>query len=274
MSTLLALFEEFHIATTLSAGLLIVLGFFIARIASISIARTFRRRLTRQQTMLTQRISYYVILALFFASAIQQLGFHITALLGATGIITVAIGIASQASLSNIISGLFIIGEKPFEIGNIIKVNDVEGEVMSIDLLSVKIRTYDNMMVRLPNEILVKSAITNISYFPRRRVDLLIGVAYKENLDQVKNILFETAEKNSHCLKEPKPSLLITGFGDFAVNIKFSVWSTNENFSIVKNSIQEDILNAFTTVGIEIPSPGRPLFSTRDIDALPIKVVS
>lgn len=274
MSTMIALFEELHIATTLSALLLIALGFFVARVTSISIARAFRKRLTRQQSMLSQRISYYVILALFIASAIQQLGFHITALLGATGIITVAIGIASQASLSNIISGLFIIGEKPFEIGNIIKVNDIEGEVMSIDLLSVKIRTYDNMMVRVPNEILVKSAIINISYFSKRRVDLLIGVSYKENLDDVKNVLFETAELNTHCLKEPKPTLLITGFGDFAVNIKFSVWATNENFNLVKNSIQEDIKNAFTKVGIEMPSPGRPLFSTRDIDALPIKVIS
>jgi small-conductance mechanosensitive channel len=264
MTNIMQFLEEIHLGTSLQAILLIALGYFLARLFSSSLTRAFRRRLTRQQAMLLRRFTFYIILALFVASAIQQLGFRITALLGATGILTIAIGIASQTSFSNIISGIFIIGEKPFEMGDTIKVKDIEGEVIAIDLLSVKIRTNDNMMVRLPNETLVKSAITNISYFPKRRIDLVFNIAYQENLEQLRNLLFEIAEKNSLSLKDPKPSILVQGFCDSGVNIRFSVWATRESFNDVKNSIQEDIINALSNAGIELSFPSRSLYIKKD----------
>lgn len=252
MTDIHALLEQFQIGMTLQAILLIIIGYFISRIVSNSVVRALNKRLSRQQAMLLQRFIFYPLLIVFIMSAAQQLGFHITALLGATGILTVAIGIASQTSMANIVGGIFIIGEKPFEIGNIIKVNDIEGEVMSIDLLSVKIRTNDNMMIRIPNEILVKSPIINASYFPKRRIDLIFNISYKENLTQIKNILFNAATKNILSLKDPEPSFTINALGDSTINIKFSIWSTQENFNIVKNTILEEINNALAEAGIFI----------------------
>lgn len=274
MTEILKQFHEFQIENLFRTIVLLLIGYFIARFVSASLPRVFSKRITRQQSMILSRASFYLIFILFIVSAIQQMGFNIGTLLGATGIVTIAIGIASQTSFSNIVSGIFILGEKPFELGNTIRVNDIEGEVLSIDLLSVKIRTFDNTMVRIPNETLVKSAITNLSYFSKRRVDILIGVAYKENLNNVKNILLETATKNSFCLVEPVPTFLITGFGDSAINIKFGVWADTNNYNEVKNSIQEDIKNAFAAAGIEIPFPCRTLFAGSHSEPLPIKVVS
>ena len=267
------LLEQYHIGTTLRAALLLLIGFFAARLLSLSISRALNKRLTRQQSMLLQRFIFYFILSLFVASAIQQLGFNIGTLLGATGILTVAIGIASQTSFSNIISGIFIIGEKPFEIGNTIRIGEIEGEVLSIDLLSVKIRTADNMMIRVPNETLIKSAITNISYFPKRRIDLKLCVAYKENIDHVKQTLFTIAEKNSLCLKDPHPQFTIIGFGETITNIRFCVWATREDFDAAKTSVQEDIKTTFSHVGIEI-SPSRSLYSNNASEPLSIKIIS
>lgn len=273
MTEFINLYQQLHIGATIRAALLIIIGFFVARILSTSLARAFRKRLRRQQMMLLRRFTFYFVLILFIATAIQELGFNLGTLLGATGILTVAIGIASQTSISNIVSGVFIIGEKPFEIGDIIKINEIEGEVMAIDLLSVKVRTYDNMMVRIPNEMLVKSAITNISYFPNRRVDLLFSVAYKEDLDHVKDVLFNIAEKNNYCLQDPKPTLLITGFGDSAIQLKFCVWAIRENYNTVKNSIQEDIKSTFTQVGIEMPNSSVAFHTKNDSMPIQIKIV-
>jgi small-conductance mechanosensitive channel len=273
MNELTQILQQLHIGITLRAILLIVLGFFIARIISTSLSRALRRRLTRQQAMLLRRFAFYFVFVLFIVSAIQQLGFRITALLGATGILTIAVGIASQTSFANIISGIFIIGEKPFELGDIIRVNDLEGEVMSIDLLSVKVRTHDNMMVRLPNETLVKSAIINVSYFPKRRIDILLSIAYKENLERVKDILLTTAEKNKLALNDPEPSILIMQFGD-AINMRFSVWAPREDVNAVKNSLFIDIKNAFDAANIEMPSSStRTLYLGENKESLSVKIV-
>lgn len=273
MSNMFDFFEKFHITDILSAVFLMALGYIIARLASSGITRLSKNRFTPQQAMLAQRFIYYTILILFFISAIQQLGFRISAILGATGIITVAIGIASQASLSNIISGLFILAEKPFEIGNTIKVNDIEGEVVSIDLLSVKIRTGENMLVRIPNESLVKSAITNLSYFPNRRIDFSISLALKEDLSKVKKTLFSIAEKNHLCLKVPEPVFLVKGFGDYAISIQFSVWAMNSDINGVKNNFLNEIKTAFSVAEIETPSTANSLISSLKLNTLPIKVV-
>jgi small-conductance mechanosensitive channel len=259
MNDFFSILEHFQVGATVRAILLVILGLFVARMLRASLTRAFSKRLTRQQSMLVGRFTFYFVLALFFTSAVQQLGFHITALLGATGIATVAIGVASQTSMANLISGVFIIGEKPFEIGDTIKVNDIEGEVLSIDLLSVKIRTHDNRLTRIPNEILVKSPIINVSYFPERRIDLFLNIAYKEDLAHIKNLLFTTAQTNRLSLKDPAPAFLIKGFGDYAIQIKFSVWASQKNFNEVKNSIQEDIKIAFEQAGIEIPENRSPL---------------
>jgi small-conductance mechanosensitive channel len=213
------------------------------------------------------------VLALFVASAIEQLGFHISALLGAAGILTVAIGIASQTSMSNVVSGLFMIGEKPFEVGHQIKIADVQGEVLAIDLLSVRIRTQDNTMVRIPNELLIKSSIINLSYYPIRRADLKIGVSYSADLEKVKEVLFDVATKNPLSLTDPKPLFQILEFGDSSINIQFSVWSSRPHFVELKNTVQAEIKKAFDKQGIEMPYPARALFTGSGSEPMPIKIV-
>jgi len=133
------------------------------------------------------------------------MGFQLSVLLGAAGILSVAIGFASQTSASNLISGLFLIGEGPFAIGDFIRVGTTEGEVLSIDLLSVKLRTPDNLFVRIPNEQLIKSEVVNLTRFAIRRLNLAVGVAYKEDIPRVRHILMQVATDNPLCLNEPAP---------------------------------------------------------------------
>ena len=254
------------------ALLLVLFGIVFARLVSRGVNRLFASRLDSHESMLATRISYYLILALFLISAMRELGFSLNVLLGAAGILTVAVGFASQTSASNLISGMFLLVERPFSIGDIIKIGNTTGEVLNIDLLSVKLRTFDNLFVRIPNETLIKSEITTLTRFPIRRFDLQMGVAYKEDIEHVKTVLSEVAEANPLCLEEPKPLFIHQGFGESSVNFQFSVWAKRENFLDLRNSIQIEIQEAFNKAGIEIPFPHRTIYTGSQTTPFPIQI--
>ncbi|MAD75714.1 MAG: mechanosensitive ion channel protein [Rheinheimera sp.] len=241
----------------LQAAILLAAGLLLASLAGRAVQKLVTRNFSQHHAVLFKRLVYWLVLALFVASALRQLGFSLGVLIGAAGVLSVAIGFASQTSASNLISGLFLIGEKPFQLGDVIRVGTTTGEVLSIDLLSVKLRTFDNLFVRIPNESLIKTEMTNLTRFPIRRFDLMIGVAYKENISQVRQILQQVADANPLSLDEPAPLFIFNGFADSSLSIQFSVWTKRENFRDLKNSIQEEVKIAFDQAGIEIPFPQR-----------------
>ncbi len=273
METLWEYLSDERAWSLLRALLLVVFGFVVARIASVLAGRVLGTRLTGSQLLLVRRIAFYLLLAIFITSALRELGFSLATLLGAAGIFSVALGFASQTSASNFVSGLFLMVEKPFGIGDIIKVGNTTGEVLSIDLLSVKLRTFDNLYVRIPNESILKGESTTLTRFPVRRADLLVGVAYKEDINRVRDILMQVADLNPLCLEEPRPLFIFQGFGDSSLNLQFSVWAKRENFLDLKNSIQAEIKQAFDEAGIEIPFPHRSLYTGSVTEPFPVVVV-
>ncbi len=241
------------------AVLLILLGLVVARFFGAATGRLLRRRLGTQGLILARRLVTYGVMLLFVVSALREAGFDLSVFLGAAGVLTVALGFASQTSVSNLISGLFLIGERAFEVGENVTIGDVTGEILSVDWMSVKLRTFDNLMVRLPNETVLKARITNLSRFPIRRFDLPLGVAYDSNLDQVRGVLMRVAQDNPLCLDEPKPILFHKGFGDSAILLQFSVWLLTPNVVEIKNRLPQEIAEAFAEEGIEIPFPQRTI---------------
>jgi len=273
LSQLFTFLNPERIAIILKASLIFLAGLIVARILSSSIARLFKKRLAAHEMILARRAVFYLVFGLFFISTLHQLGFNLGVLLGAAGILSVAIGFASQTSASNLISGLFLIGERPFSVGDLVRVEDITGEVLAIDLLSVKIRTFDNLYVRIPNETLIKSIVTTLTKFPIRRIDLQIGVAYKEDIEKVRRVLFDVADRNPLCLEEPGPLYIFKGFGDSSLDMQFSVWAKRENYLELKTAIQMEIKAAFDLEGIEIPFPHRTFYTGSVTDPMPIRIV-
>ena len=257
----------------LKAMLKLAAGIILGIVGSRLLVRLLSTGSLAHRAVLIRRIAFYTIFGLFFAQALKGLGFDLSLLLGAAGILTVALGFASQTSASNIISGLFLLGERPFAIGEVIRIGTLTGEVLSIDLLSAKLRTFDNLYVRVPNETLIKSEIVNLSRFPIRRVDVLVGVAYKEDLDHVTDVLREVAANNPLCLQEPEPLVMFQGYGESSLNLHFSVWAGRERFLDLKTSIHMEIKAAFDEAGIEIPFPHRSLYTGAVTEPLPVRVV-
>jgi small-conductance mechanosensitive channel len=230
-------------------------------------------RYNAQKGLVVGKVLFWPLALIIAVSVLKELGFSLAPLLGAAGILGIAIGFASQTSVSNVISGFFLIGEEPFKVGDTIEVGDIEGVVLTIDMLSVKIRTFDNRMVRIPNETLVKSQFTNVTYFPIRRVDIVVGVAYKEDLGHVRKVLLEVAKAHPNVLMEPEPLVIFQGFRASSVDFKFAVWVRQDSYLAVKNSIAEDVWKRFAVEGIEIPVPHVSLYTGADTQAFPVRLL-
>jgi len=132
-------------------------------------------------------------------------------------------------------------------------VDNTSGIILSIDLLSVKIRTFDNQFVRIPNEQLIKSQVTNMTRFPIRRLDINITLSYREDLEKVRDLLLAIAEGNPYCLDNPEPFFLIQSFGHNGVELLFGVWYLKPDFTVLNNSIKLEIKKRFERERIRIP---------------------
>ncbi|MDX1696224.1 MAG: mechanosensitive ion channel family protein [Ketobacteraceae bacterium] len=251
---------------------LLILGIVLAKVARHAIARVAADRFSAHQSLLLQRIAVYLVAGIFIFSALQQIGVNLGVLLGAAGILTVALGFASQTSASNIISGLFLLSEKPFAVGDVIKIGDMLGEVISVDLLSVKLRTFDNLFVRMPNETIIKSQVTTLTRFPIRRFDLKVGIAYKEDIKRATDILLKVADEFHLCLEDPKPIIILLGFAESSIDIQLSAWSTRENFLDFRNELTMRVKNAFDKHGVEIPFPHRTLYTGSATTPFPVSM--
>jgi small-conductance mechanosensitive channel len=245
----------------ISSGFLLVLGVVLGSLAARSVSKVMAKRSSRHHTVMVRRLVFYVIFLLFGVAALREAGFSLDVVLGAAGILTVAIGFASQTSASNMISGLFLLVEKPFEIGDFIEVETIMGEVVGIDMLSVKLRTRDNLYVRIPNETLIKTPVVNRSRFPIRRIDLSVGIAYAEDAEKVETLLMELAEKNPACLEEPKAFVLVTAFGPSSVELQFSFWVPKDKVLEGKSGMLVAIKKILDREGIEIPFPHTSIYA-------------
>ncbi|MBF9016749.1 MULTISPECIES: mechanosensitive ion channel family protein [unclassified Oceanispirochaeta] len=228
-------------------------GLFTIRLIKFSLNRSFQKNANQQTRMLISKVVEYIGFSILLMIILAELGIKLSTLLGAAGILGIAVGVASQKSLGNIISGIFLVTEKSFEIGDVVKVGDKVGVVYSIDLLSIMLKTFDNLLIRIPNETLISTDITNITRFPIRRLDIQILVAYKENLQHVIETLKAIATENTLCLDEPEPFLMIKEFADSGIQIHFGIWFEKSRYVDTKNTMMMDIHNRFKEERIEIP---------------------
>ena len=259
-----------QMVTGAKALAILVLGYLLARVVPRLVPVG---KLQAQHSMMVRRLARYAVLMIAFTMILNLFGLDLSVLVGAAGILTVAVGFASQTSASNLISGLFLMGEQPFVIGDYVRVGDTTGEVVSIDLLSVKLRTFDNLLVRIPNETMLKANVTNLTHFPIRRLDMQIGVAYKEEIQHVREVLLVVAAANPICLEEPEPLIIFLGYGDSSLDLQFSVWCAKENILTLRNTMYEQVKVAFDEQGIEIPFPHRSLYTGSATEPFPVRMV-
>jgi small-conductance mechanosensitive channel len=262
-----------HMETIVVCGVLLGVGLPLLRVLGYVITKGLKKKVSAQALMLISKGIVYTGSTILILMTLQQAGVELSTLLGAAGIAGVAIGFASQTSLSNLISGLFLIWEKPFAVGDVLECGNDRGVVHSVDLLSVQLRTYNNQLIRIPNETLIKNPFTNVTRFPIRRMDIDIGVAYKEDIEKVIRILKEVADANPLCLDEPEPVIVFKGFGDSALEFMFGPWFSKTDYIALRNSLLMEVKKRFDEEDIEIPFPHRTLYAGEATKPFPVHIV-
>jgi small-conductance mechanosensitive channel len=268
-----ALFTPEGLKNLLRAGLVIITGIPLTLIISNWTRRLVEHRYSAQQGMVAGKVILYLGFLIILVTVLMELGFSLAPLLGAAGIMGIALGFAAQTSVSNVISGFFLMAERPFVVGDLVEVGTTMGRVLSIDMLSVKLRTFDNRFVRIPNENLVKTEFINLTRFPIRRADITVGVAYKEDVEMVREILMQVARDHPMVLMEPEPQFHFMDYGASSLDFLFGVWARTDHYFQVRNEVREEIKRRFDAQGIEIPFPHRTLYAGSETEPFPIRIV-
>ncbi|HOI12932.1 MAG TPA: mechanosensitive ion channel family protein [Methanoculleus sp.] len=241
-------------------AVILTVGVIIAKVVSTNVRRILAERLPKNERELLTKLVYYGIIVWAFVVALPQLNFDLSGLLVAGGIVGLVIGFASQSVVSNLISGLFLMFEHPIRIGDNINVADVSGSVEDIRVLSTVIKTYDGVYVRIPNEKVFTSNITNYVHNAARRFEYQIGIRYQDDANAAIRIAKEVIETHPFALKSPAPSVFVDNFGDNSVNLTAYIWAPARNWWDVRTDLLWKIKLALEENGIEMPFPQRTVW--------------
>ena len=245
-------------------GTLALIYVFFKILKALSKKFLFKKMSMQTQHIIKKAIDYSAFVTIVL-TAFHRLGINVSGLLGAAGIAGIAIGFAAQTSVSNVISGLFVITERAFKIGDIIEISGIIGTVQSIDLLSVALKTFDSQYVRVPNETIIKANLINYSHFPLRRIKTELSVPYGIDLRRVETILIDTAKKSRFIVDDPAPSVLWTAFASSGISCALLAWTSVQDYGSARNSIFIDIDERLKAEGIEIPFDQLVVHTENDI---------
>lgn len=188
-------------------------------------------------------------------TAAAQLGFDVTSIITAIGALGVTLGLALKDSMSNVASGVQILFNHIFRVGDYLTVDGVEGTVDRIELMYTALRTFDNKEIIIPNSELTASVITNYTAQKTRRLDLTYSVSYSTDLAKARSVLEELIAANEKALDDPAPLVAVGEHKDSSILMVVKVWCATKDYWPLYFEMQESVKNAFDAAGIEIPFP-------------------
>lgn len=243
---------------------LALLVFVIGRWVVMAVTRLTERVMERRglDPMLVSfigRIFYIVLLVTVVISAIAVLGMPITPMLAILGGAALAVGLALQNSLSNFASGVMLIANRPFTVGHFVEAGGVSGTVEKVGIFQTTLRTPDNRSVVVPNTGITTAPITDYTAFDTRRIDMMIGVSYGDDLKTARRVMEEVIANHSKVLDEPAPVVLLMELGDSSVDFAVRPWVATLDYWVVRNELLEQIKAALEAAGCSIPFPQRDL---------------
>jgi len=240
-----------------SLGILVG-GWIAARIARA----IFRRVMTKAKIDPTlvgfiTNLGYTLLMTIVVITGIAQMGIptgSFVAVLGAAGL---AVGFALQGSLSNFAAGVMIILFRPFRAGDVIEGAGVIGMVEEIQVFATILKSGDAKRMIVPNSALTGGNITNYSANPNRRIDLVFGIGYGDDIDKAKGVVNSILEAHPKVLKDPAPQVVVGQLGDSSVNLFVRPWAKGADYWAVLFDINEQVKKAFDKQGVTIPFPQR-----------------
>ena len=242
------------------AALIALLGWWLAKWVS----RMLYRALSRAGVEPTlagflRNLAYAVLLVVVLITAMQKIGVSTTSLLAVLGAAGLAVGLAMKDSLSNIASGVMLIVLRPFRDGDSVQAAGMEGVIEEVRIFQTRMRTFDNRLIILPNSMITTAPIINFTAKPQRRIDILVGVGYDDDLKKAKDILLQIALDNDLVLKQPEPVVQVTRLSESSVDLTLFAWTKTKDFGDTKSQLTEAVRTQIIGNGLNIPYPQRDL---------------
>ena len=262
--------EPEHIIKFATGVIAILIFWGVYRVIRMIIRKGVAKKLEPQATKTVTRIVSYCFYVLIVLYVLGLFGINLGAIWGAMGIAGVAIGFAAQTTVSNLISGVFIVTEKTMKIGDFIEVDGVSGTVDKVGLLSIKVRTPNNQLIRLPSSAIINTKLMNYSTFDYRRYAFEVSVDYSTNLDKAIEVLGSVPARCSTAITDNPayaPKVLVTGCEASGIGMNLLVWCERANFFDLKTEVCVQTVKAFNEAGINIP------FNRLDVSVLTDKTV-
>jgi small-conductance mechanosensitive channel len=244
----------------LSVALILVVGFWIARKLSQGLARVLER--ANADPILVgflRNIAYFGLLVVVIIAALAQIGVNPASLLAVLGAAGLAIALALKDSLSNFASGVMLILLRPFKSGDYVQIAGLEGTIEQVRVFQTQMRTIDNRVIVLPNSQITTAPIINFTARPTRRVDLVVGVGYDDDLGAARDALLHVAQTNERVLKEPAADVLVSGLAESSVQLTLRAWVSTADVLAAKSELLEAIHREIRGRGLSIPYPQRDL---------------
>lgn len=242
----------------LAALLIFVIGRWVAKAVSSFLARLMRKRgIDNMLANFLSAILYTILLVAVIIAAVGQLGIQTTPLVAVLGAAGLAVGLALQSSLGNFASGVMLVLFRPFTKGDYVEAGGTSGTVSEVGIFNTVLNTPDNRRVIVPNGQITNDVITNYSAHDTRRIDLIIGVDYGDDLKTARATLEKVVKAHDKVLEDPAPIVWVMELADSSVNFAVRPWVAAADYWQVRNELLEQLKTELETAGCSIPFPQR-----------------
>jgi len=245
----------------LTAALIFFGALLFSKLISIQLRRSLKDKLSIEHLSLLLKFLSYGIIFISILWIMPMVGLEPSGLMVAGGIVALAVGFASQSILGNLISGLFLMGERPVKVGDMVEIAGNLGTVEDIQIISTAILTLDGLYVRIPNETVFTSNITNFTANPVRRFEFTVGISYADDADKAVAVIKDLAAAHPLILINPPPQVFVDVLGESSVDIVARFWAPTSNWYSVRMELLWKIKVAIEAEGIKIPFPQRVLWT-------------
>jgi small-conductance mechanosensitive channel len=248
-------------------GLIMAVGLIIARTVKLLFTKYYAPKLSEDSAKNIGKLLYFGILIISFLVFTSSTGIDLSGLLVAGGIFGVVIGFATQSVVSNLISGIFLMIEKPAKQGDSIDLPDlnISGTLVDISTFSIRIRRFDGTIIRVPNESVFTTPIRSLTSSQVRRSEAIVGIAYKEDISKAITAMeAEIMTTMPFVLSLPKPEFRVKELADSSVNIEILVWHPREDWGEVAPKLLKVVKKALDDNHIEIPFPQRVIWNGKE----------
>lgn len=221
------------------------------------LVRASLRRLKFDETLtlFLAKLTWWLIMLLALMACLSKFGIETTSFAAVIGAFGFAVGLAFQGTLSNFAAGAMLLVFRPYKVGDVVNVAGQLGVVHEIELFTTTMNTFDNRRIIVPNSEIYGSVIENITYHPKRRVDVPVGVSYSADIDETRRVLTEAAQACEGGLTDPEPAIVLDSLGASSVDWVVRVWAPTSDFLAVKQSLIREVKVNLDAAGISIPFP-------------------